>query len=77
MKFPTLWRVFFFIFAGACLMATAAPNASGQYTVTNLVANENYLESETMDSGLVDSWGIAAFPNSPFWVSAQNSSTSR
>ncbi len=76
MKFPTLGRVFF-ILAGACLMATAAPNASGQYTVTNLVANETYLEPETMDSGLVNSWGIAAFPNSPFWVSAQNSSTSR
>jgi uncharacterized protein (TIGR03118 family) len=70
-------RLFCFVLAGACAIALGVPSVSAQYTVTNLVANETYLEPKTMDSGLVNAWGLAAFPNSPFWVSAQNSSTSR
>ena len=70
-------RVFLFFLVGAGLIEFSAPNASAQYTVTNLVANETYLNPQTQDPGLINAWGLAAFPTSPFWVSAQNSSTSR
>ena len=77
MKLPVLRRAFFFVLVGACLTAFAASNASAQYTATNLVSNATYLSPQTPDSGLINAWGLAAFPTSPFWVSAQNSSTSR
>jgi hypothetical protein len=70
-------RAFLFFLVGACLIEFSAPNASAQYTVTNLVANETYLNAQTQDPGLINAGGLAAFPSSPFWVSAQNSSTSR
>jgi uncharacterized protein (TIGR03118 family) len=77
MKVSVLRRVFLSGLAGACLIAFAVSNASAQYTVKNLVSNATYLGPQTMDSGLVNAWGLAALPNSPFWLSAQNSSTSR
>ena len=52
-------RIFFFFLVGACLIEYSAPNASAQYTVTNLVANETYLNPLTQDPGLINAWGLA------------------
>ena len=48
--------------------------ASAQYVSTNLVSNAP--GALLQDPNLVNGWGLAAFPTSPFWVSNQNTSTS-
>ena len=46
---------------------------SAQYVSTNLVSNAT--GALLQDPNLVNGWGLAAFPTSPFWVSDQNTST--
>lgn len=50
--------------------------APAQYTVTPLVSNDNAFGPKQTDPNLVNGWGLASFPNSPWWVSNQNTSTS-
>ncbi len=40
-----------------------------QYTVTNLVSNQNAIASNPADPQLVNAWGITSAATSPFWVS--------
>src|SRR6516225_11438348 len=60
---------FLFVFA-------LALSASAQYVTQNLVASNSSFHPRFVDSNLIDPWGIAIFPTSPFWVSDQNTSTS-
>src|SRR5215469_9700086 len=57
-----------------CCLALLPLNAKAQYVSTNLVSNAPGALQQ--DSNLVNGWGLAAFPFSPFWVSNQNTSTS-
>ena len=59
-----------------CLLALHPRNAAAQYTATNLVSDNSLYSPETTDTNLVDGWGLAALPNSPWWVAAQNTSSS-
>lgn len=59
-----------------CLAALLASPAMAQYSATNLVANTSALNPMHLDSNLVNGWGLASSPTSPFWVSDQNSSES-
>jgi uncharacterized protein (TIGR03118 family) len=43
--------------------------AFAQYTVTNLVSNQNANGSNPADPVLVNAWGITSLGGSPFWVS--------
>jgi uncharacterized protein (TIGR03118 family) len=52
----------------------AAP--PGTYTVTNLVADPTGPTAVNTDPNLVNGWGIALRPTSPFWVSANETNTS-
>jgi uncharacterized protein (TIGR03118 family) len=61
----------------AALIAAFVPiqNALGQtnsYTQTNLVADTNGAAAN-VDPMLINPWGVAYFPNQPFWVSDNNS----
>ncbi len=49
---------------------------SAQYDVSNLVSNDTAFGPQQIDPNLVNGWGLASFPNSPWWVSNQNTSTS-
>lgn len=40
-----------------------------QYTVTNLVSNQNANGANPADAALVNAWGITSLATSPFWVS--------
>ena len=53
----------------AGLLACLATPASAQYTVTNLVSNQNAIGSNPADPDLVNAWGITSLAASPFWVS--------
>ena len=55
---------------------TVATNAQAQYTVNNLVSSSNLYSPKNLDPNLIDGWGLAALPGSPWWLSAQNSSSS-
>jgi uncharacterized protein (TIGR03118 family) len=59
-----------------CSVALSPWNAAAQYTATNLVSNSSTYNPINIDPNLVDAWGLAALPTSPWWVSAQNTSTS-
>lgn len=50
--------------------------ASAQYSAVNLVSNTSALSPLATDPNLVNAWGMASSPTSPWWVSNQNSSTS-
>jgi hypothetical protein len=63
--------------ATAFFLAFVASTGSAQYTQTNLVSNTSLYSPVTMDPNLIDSWGLAALPDSPSWVSSQNTSTGR
>lgn len=59
-----------------CFLTLFALPASAQYVVSNLVSNTSTFSPVQIDQNLVDGWGLASFPNSPFWVSDQNTSSS-
>jgi uncharacterized protein (TIGR03118 family) len=59
-----------------CLLTLFPFAAQAQYTAENLVSSTKLYEPRTIDPYLVDGWGLAALPNSPWWLSAQNTSTS-
>ena len=50
------------------IATAAASSAGGDYTVTNLVSDQPGHASH-VDSSLVNAWGLAALPASPWWVS--------
>ncbi len=58
----------------SCLAALLPLSANAQYVSIKLVSNTPGAVQQ--DPNLVDGWGLAAFSNSPFWVSNQNTSTS-
>src|SRR5581483_7973387 len=47
--------------------AAAASSAGGSYTVTNLVSDQPG-HAAHVDPSLVNAWGLAALPASPWWV---------
>jgi uncharacterized protein (TIGR03118 family) len=53
----------------AGLLVCMATPGSAQYTVTNLVSNQNAIGSNPADPDLVNAWGITSLATSPFWVS--------
>lgn len=65
-----------FSFLLVSLLAVLSQQAWGQYTAVNLVSNTNIYNPVNMDPNLINSWGLAALRSSPFWVSAQNTSSS-
>jgi uncharacterized protein (TIGR03118 family) len=54
--------------ATVAIVAAAASSAGGDYTVTNLVSDQPG-HAAHVDSSLVNAWGLAALPASPWWVS--------
>jgi len=56
------------LFAAGFLYSFATPGF-GQYTVTNLVSNQNAIGSNPADPDLINAWGISSLAASPFWVS--------
>lgn len=63
-------------FLFASFLAVFSPLAWGQYTVKNLVSNSSIYSPVNIDPNLINGWGLAALRSSPFWISAQNTSTS-
>ena len=63
-----LFRMAPAVFAFAFLFAFVAP-VHAQYTVTNLVSNQNAIGSNPADPDLVNAWGITSLAGTPFWVS--------
>jgi uncharacterized protein (TIGR03118 family) len=63
--------------AAAPAVAAAAPTApAGQansFTRTNLISNTPSRHPNLLDKTLKNAWGIAAGPNTPLWVSDNNS----
>ena len=51
------------------LLACLATPAFAQYTVTNLVSNQNAIGSNPADPDLVNAWGVTSLGATPFWVS--------
>jgi uncharacterized protein (TIGR03118 family) len=63
-----------FLAVALCCFTFLPLRANAQYVSTNLVSNA--AGALHQDPNLVNGWGLAAFPTSPFWVSNQNTSTS-
>jgi uncharacterized protein (TIGR03118 family) len=64
--------------ATAGVVAAAAPAASAtavtnDFTQTNLVASNSSFGAKLTDPNLTNAWGLAAGPNTPLWVSDNNS----
>jgi uncharacterized protein (TIGR03118 family) len=57
-----------FVLAIGLVSSLSAP-AFAQYTVTNLVSNQNANGANPADPTLVNAWGITSGPGTPFWVS--------
>jgi uncharacterized protein (TIGR03118 family) len=53
----------------AGLLSSLTTPALAQYTVTNLVSNQNANGANPADPALVNAWGITSLATSPFWVS--------
>ena len=49
----------------AGLLSSLAPSAFAQYTVTNLVSNQNPIGANPADPALVNAWGITSFTRDP------------
>jgi len=59
-----------------CILGgTDAASAASHYQRTNLVSDIN-CKARTLDSKLINPWGIARGPSSPWWVSDNGSGTS-
>lgn len=54
----------------AMAVSAAAPN---KFRQTNLIANTASLHPRLVDRNLTNAWGLAAGPNTPLWVSDNNS----
>ena len=61
--------------AAVAVAAAAAVSAGGGYTVTNLVSDQAG-HAAHVDASLVNAWGLAALPASPWWVSDNGTSVS-
>jgi uncharacterized protein (TIGR03118 family) len=63
--------------AGAGLLAVQAGPAVAQqvFSVTNLVS-DGAVPARTIDPNLINPWGIASGPTSPFWISDNNAGVS-
>jgi uncharacterized protein (TIGR03118 family) len=72
----TLLPPLVFAMAVICSVTFFASSAWAQYTQTNLVGNTTEFNPKNVDPNLVDGWGLAALPNSPWWLSAQNTVSS-
>lgn len=59
-----------------CAVTVFATGADAQYTVQNLVSSTDIYSPRNLDPNLIDGWGLAALPDGPWWLSAQNTSTS-
>ena len=57
-----------FLLALGFLPSLSTP-AFAQYTVTNLVSNQNPIGANKADPALVNAWGITSGAATPFWVS--------
>ena len=53
----------------AGLISCLATPGFAQFTVTNLVSNQNAIGSNPADPALVNAWGVTSLATSPFWVS--------
>jgi hypothetical protein len=62
---------------GAGLLACLAAPGFAQYTVTNLVSNQNAIGSNPADPDLINAWGITSLAASPFWVSDNGTGKSK
>ena len=62
------------VLAAVLCPAFQAPAAAQKYVVTDLVSNGTGAPNH--DPNLVNAWGIANFPGSPFWVSDAGSGKS-
>jgi uncharacterized protein (TIGR03118 family) len=59
------------------LLAGFIPTAHAGFIVTNLVTNDQTAHpAQVADPNLVNAWGVAYSPTSPFWVSNNGSGTS-
>ena len=58
------------------LTVGAAAAGTGPYTATSLVANVAGTSALTVDTHLVNPWGIVFAPNAPVWIANNGSSTS-
>lgn len=65
-------RLVFVLVVSALLVAVFVASAwaapANRYVVTNLVSDTNALRHRTLDSNLVNAWGIAHGPSTPWWV---------
>jgi uncharacterized protein (TIGR03118 family) len=69
-------RFWTFVLGLVCISALPLPSAHAQtnsYKQTNLVADTAAPMAAHMDAKLVNPWGIAYIPGSPFWISDNNS----
>ena len=70
-----------FLSIGASLLATGlllslSTPAFAQYTVTNLVSNQNAIGTNPADTALVNAWGITSTATSPYWISDEGTGKS-
>jgi len=65
------------VLAAVAAAALTAPGiASAQFSATNLVTNDPMAHAaQITDPGLINAWGMAYSPTSPFWVSANGNGT--
>ena len=71
-----LLRILVRTMAVICSVTLFATSAKAQYTVRNLVSSTELYSPRNLDPNLIDGWGLAALPDGPWWLSAQNTSTS-
>ena len=62
----------------ACVPAFADDTDArgGSYTQTNLVADQPGVAANT-DPNLINAWGVALLPGSPWWVNANGTGTAQ
>lgn len=68
-------RSWTFLVGLACVSVLLVPPANGQtnsFKQTNLISDTSGTAAHT-DPNLLNPWGIAFFPNQPFWISDNNS----
>ncbi len=67
------WNSSLLIVFGALIAIIVLPRwmAAQSYIQHNLVSNSNAMPANTIDSNLVNPWGLVQGPTTPFWVSDQ------
>lgn len=58
------------------LACMALPAAALDFNAVNLVSDDPLAHAQITDPGLVNAWGVAYGPTSPFWVSSNGAGTS-